>query len=55
MVTKHSISFHFVITSLILAKNHMVTKPTSLKLKNMFCLILAKNHMVTKRGRRSES
>ena len=34
--------------SLILAKNHMVTKLTPAGLKLLFRLILAKNHMVTK-------
>ena len=34
--------------SLILAKNHMVTKLSSLATLESFSLILAKNHMVTK-------
>ena len=35
-------------TSLILAKNHMVTKPHPHNLPQYIRLILAKNHMVTK-------
>ena len=35
--------------SLILAKNHMVTKHASSIIIITSCLILAKNHMVTKR------
>ena len=38
----------YVIASLILAKNHMVTKPSTLYHFDNSCLILAKNHMVTK-------
>ena len=34
--------------SLILAKNHMVTKRVLLHFYITLCLILAKNHMVTK-------
>ena len=48
MVTKHCICNKKGITSLILAKNHMVTKRLSILLCISFCLILAKNHMVTK-------
>ena len=49
MVTKHYICNKKGITSLILAKNHMVTKLTSTFLRVIFGLILAKNNMVTKR------
>ena len=48
MVTKHMIEKEMNIKSLILAKNHMVTKlPTNI-VSLLICLILAKNHMVTK-------
>ena len=48
MVTKLDEYSIVDILSLILAKNHMVTKPCVLLYAYDFCLILAKNHMVTK-------
>ena len=48
MVTKLYPLEHTYVLSLILAKNHMVTKrPLNFKPDHL-CLILAKNHMVTK-------
>ena len=37
-----------MLSRLILAKNHMVTKLSSIQRSAQFRLILAKNHMVTK-------
>ena len=48
MVTKLGSALVSLIPCLILAKNHMVTKPTLRELRIMYSLILAKNHMVTK-------
>ena len=48
MVTKHIIALAIAPTSLILAKNHMVTKLALKTKRNGKRLILAKNHMVTK-------
>ena len=48
MVTKPQSNPNFVAQSLILAKNHMVTKRIPSKVKHIHRLILAKNHMVTK-------
>ena len=48
MVTKLIPQTSIILLSLILAKNHMVTKRTLMKRALRICLILAKNHMVTK-------
>ena len=48
MVTKRRITRDTRHHSLILAKNHMVTKPLTSGYIFPYCLILAKNHMVTK-------
>ena len=48
MVTKHGCSYSSIYSCLILAKNHMVTKPLEALYHQIYCLILAKNHMVTK-------
>ena len=48
MVTKQGSKSLSSLFCLILAKNHMVTKPIMLALINCKGLILAKNHMVTK-------
>ena len=48
MVTKLSNNITLSIFRLILAKNHMVTKHSSISFLIDLCLILAKNHMVTK-------
>ena len=48
MVTKLSNYYFLIWYCLILAKNHMVTKHTSIKEDGYTRLILAKNHMVTK-------
>ena len=48
MVTKLFRWTSTFLNSLILAKNHMVTKQNSVLLICLFSLILAKNHMVTK-------
>ena len=48
MVTKQESIYDSTILSLILAKNHMVTKHISLNVLEPIGLILAKNHMVTK-------
>ena len=50
MVTKHMTETMNQTQSLILAKNHMVTKLSNSSTANNKCLILAKNHMVTKPG-----
>ena len=48
MVTKLRRTILYSIFSLILAKNHMVTKPLVGTALHKAGLILAKNHMVTK-------
>jgi len=48
MVTKHVYPPMNYYISLILAKNHMVTKLYCISLCTLSSLILAKNHMVTK-------
>ena len=48
MVTKLIVKLLSYCLSLILAKNHMVTKQSKFKHRIEACLILAKNHMVTK-------
>ena len=48
MVTKHILVCLYPTYSLILAKNHMVTKQMALYKTQSKSLILAKNHMVTK-------
>ena len=48
MVTKLAVINIITKSSLILAKNHMVTKRIPSKVKHIHRLILAKNHMVTK-------
>ena len=48
MVTKLSTTLIVTCFCLILAKNHMVTKPIALSFIIARSLILAKNHMVTK-------
>ena len=48
MVTKPEWALGTKTVSLILAKNHMVTKQARKSFSSVSCLILAKNHMVTK-------
>ena len=48
MVTKRPSAQYHIIKSLILAKNHMVTKHKQSSVLPFPRLILAKNHMVTK-------
>ena len=48
MVTKQVDQDMMLLQSLILAKNHMVTKPRLFQNVRQRSLILAKNHMVTK-------
>ena len=48
MVTKRHNDSSWALLRLILAKNHMVTKPSVAYIIQFLSLILAKNHMVTK-------
>ena len=50
MVTKQIQSSNDVLSSFILAKNHMVTKRSIQYLLNCNGFILAKNHIVTKQS-----
>ena len=56
MVTKLMLRALYGVHGSVLAKIHMVTKPSSFPFDNSDCSVLAKIHMVTKRDKKiSES